>query len=347
MKDKIINILIFSLAILSAGAVAFLFVKYLLPVLLPFIIAWIVAMITRSPSEKLAGRMKMPSKVTHLITALVSTLIIVSLAVFLVWQATAALWRLLTDLGQGDKIYEIFNSILSPTGPIFSLIPEEMASRITESLGSLLSGALSYVASGVTRLVGAVPTAFLFLLVTVISLVYFSLDYDRITAAIASILPERVSSRLTGIRDGVISVVGKYLRSYALILLITYITVFLGLTLLKVQNSPLIAMFIALLDILPVIGVGTVLVPWSIFELAMGNKFLGIGLLLLFVVNAIIRQLSEPKIVGKSLNIHPLLSLGAIYLGYALFGFAGVLILPLIAVGLSAVLKNNSATKVD
>ena len=152
---------------------------------------------------------------------------------------------------------------------------------------------------------------------------------------------------MSDIRHGLISVMGKYIRSYGLILLITYCIIFIGLSLLRVEHSPIIALLIAFLDILPVIGVGTVLVPGSVISLALGNKFLGIGLILLFVVNAVLRQLIEPKIVGKSLNLHPLVSLAAIYLGYAIFGFMGLFILPLVAVAVSAVLKDNSTAKID
>ena len=105
-------------------------------------------------------------------------------------------------------------------------------------------------------------------------------------------------------------------------------------------------MLIALLDLLPVIGVGTVLIPWGIFALATGNKILGIGLILLFVANTVIRQFAEPRIVGKSLNLHPLITLMAIYIGYALFGFIGVFILPVIAVSISAMLNGNNTTEI-
>ena len=144
-----------------------------------------------------------------------------------------------------------------------------------------------------------------------------------------------------------ITILKKYILSYSLIMLITYLTLLGGFLLLGVDHAPIIALFIAALDILPILGVGTVLVPWSIFELVMGNRFLGIGLIILFVVNAIIRQLTEPKIVGKSLNMHPIITLMMIYVGYALFGFLGMIILPIISVILGSILKQDNSAKVD
>ena len=127
---------------------------------------------------------------------------------------------------------------------------------------------------------------------------------------------------------------------------ITYLTIFAGLTLLGVEHAALIALFVALLDLLPVIGVGTVIIPWSIIEIATDNKFVGIGLLVLFVVHTVIRQLAEPKIVGKSLDLHPIVTLILLYVGYALFGIAGLILLPVLAVSLTVALRGDKATEI-
>ena len=225
-------------------------------------------------------------------------------------------------------------------------LPPEMAMRISDALSGIVDKGLSVVAGWVTSLAGSLPQTFLFLLVTLISIVYFALDYDKISSLLLSKLPTKATEKIGRIRASFISVIKKYIFSYSLIMLITYFVILTGLWILGVEHGPLIALFIALLDILPVLGVGTVLIPWSIIELALGNRFLGIGLILLFVVNAVIRQLAEPRIVGKSLDMHPIFTLLMIYVGYALFGLVGVLILPVAAVSISAVLKGNKAADV-
>ena len=347
MKDKIYNILIFSLALLAGGAVAYILLKYLLPLLAPFIIAWLVVTATNGASESLSAKLKIPKKIVRLVASLTLVLVL-SLAIgLLVWQSISAMWRFLSDIGEGEGILGLVEKLFSSDRPLLgSLVPKEIADHIGSSLDSLISSATSALASGATKLIGGLPTVFLFLIVTIISIIYLALDYDGIRSFILGLLPKKLSSRMSDIRHGLISVMGKYIRSYGLILLITYCIILIGLSLLRVEHSPIIALLIAFLDILPVIGVGTVLVPWSVISLALGNRFLGIGLLLLFIVNAVLRQLIEPKILGKSLNLHPLVSLGAIYLGYAIFGFMGLFILPLVAVAVSAVLKNNSTAKI-
>ena len=132
-----------------------------------------------------------------------------------------------------------------------------------------------------------------------------------------------------------------------MIFLLTFCVMLVGFLLLGISKAPLVALIVAFLDILPVIGVGTVLLPWSIFLFATGDLVTGVGLVILFLVNTVVRQIAEPKIVGKNLGIHPVLSLALIYVGYALFGFAGLLITPLIAVALGFLIEKNDTSKVN
>ncbi|MBO5879672.1 MAG: AI-2E family transporter, partial [Clostridia bacterium] len=99
---------------------------------------------------------------------------------------------------------------------------------------------------------------------------------------------------------------------------------------------------VAVLDLLPLIGVGTVLVPWSIFEFVLGNTGRGIGLIVLLVAHELIRQFAEPRIIGKNLGVHPIISLILLYVGYGAFGFFGILLVPLFAIVLNILLNKFS-----
>lgn len=347
MKDNITRFAILSVGILSFGIIFLAFFKYIFPVILPFGIAWIVAAATASPSRALSKRIKAPEKIIRLVMSVVGTLILAFALFFLAWRIIAAVWSFLSDIGQGNRLYDLLTSLFSSEPPMLrGVFPPELASRISEAVGKLISSALTLIAEAVTSLAGAVPQFFFFILVTLISLVYFALDYDRINAFVVSVLPDRAVRVLRRTRDAILTVIKKYILSYSLIMLITYVILLTGFWLLRVDHAMILALLIAILDVLPVLGVGTVLVPWSIFELVTGNKFLGIGLILLFIVTATVRQISEPKIVGKSLNLHPIITLMMLYVGYALFGFAGLLVLPLIAVVISTLLKRDNAAKV-
>ena len=348
MKEKISRYALISVGILSSIVLLFAFVEYLIPVIMPFLIAWLVAAITASPARKLSLKIKAPERVIRLIMSLMITIILFALTVIIVWQGAIAVWRFLSDIDEGSKLYEFLNALLSSDAPLLGEhLPEGLAEGVRRALGELISGGLGLLAELITSLAGALPGFFLFIIVTLISLVYFSLDYDKIKGFFKSFLPDKAINVMTKIKEGIIFVIKKYILSYSLILLITYFILLIGLGILGVNHVAVVALFIALLDILPVIGVGTVLLPWGIFELATANKFLGIGLITLFVFNAIIRQFIEPKIVGRSLDIHPIATLMMIYVGYALFGLVGMLILPIIIVSLCAVLKSDNSAKVD
>ena len=139
----------------------------------------------------------------------------------------------------------------------------------------------------------------------------------------------------------------KYVRSYSILMLITFVIMLIGFLILRVENAFLIALVVSLLDVLPLIGVGTVLVPWSIFQLLFGTASRGIGLIVLFVLNEIVRQFTEPRIVGKNLGIHPVISLLLLYVGYSVLGFAGLLLTPLVSVLLNVLFNKNNSTKID
>jgi predicted PurR-regulated permease PerM len=123
-----------------------------------------------------------------------------------------------------------------------------------------------------------------------------------------------------------------------------FVILLIGFLILGVKYAILLAVIFALLDMLPLIGIGILMIPWGFFEIIFGNTGLGIGILVLFAVAEITRNLIEPKIVGKNLGIHPILTLVLLYASYSLFGIFGLLLIPFLSVILNIALnKNNSA----
>ena len=119
------------------------------------------------------------------------------------------------------------------------------------------------------------------------------------------------------------NILGKYLKAYALIMLITFTEMAVGLSILGVNGAIPIAAFTAVVDVLPVLGTGGIVIPWGLFNLVRGNLFLGFGLLVLYVVITFIRQAVEPRLVGQQIGLHPIVVL-CMYAGLKLFGVVGV-----------------------
>ena len=112
-------------------------------------------------------------------------------------------------------------------------------------------------------------------------------------------------------------------------MVITFIELLIGLFILRIDYALLLSAVIALLDMLPIIGTGTVLVPWSIYEFISGDLYIGVGLLILYLIITVFRNIIEPRIIGKQMGLHPLIALISVFIGLKLMGFIGIFLLPL------------------
>jgi sporulation integral membrane protein YtvI len=347
MKEKISGFANASIGLLSFLILLFIFAEYILPVILPFLIAWLISAITSKPARNLSKRIKVPEKIIRLMMSIFLTLSVAGGLGLILWSIVDAVWRFLSDLGEGNRLYDLLTAIFSAEIPFLKdTIPDELSAGVKGALKTALGEIFSAMASGATLVAGALPQAFFVLLITIISLVYFSLDYDRVNGFVKSILPDRITVMIADLKNGVIKVIKKYLISYSLILFMTFVIMLTGFLILRIEHALLLSIIVAFLDILPIIGVGTVIIPWAIVEFAIGDGSLAVGLLVLFVVNAIIRQLAEPKIIGKNLDLHPIATLILLYVGYSLFGFVGLIVLPVIVLSIGVVLKGDNATEI-
>ena len=125
-----------------------------------------------------------------------------------------------------------------------------------------------------------------------------------------------------------------------MIITITFIELSIGLSIVRVENAITIALLIACVDILPVLGTGGIVIPWIFIELFKGNIPLAIGLTIIYVTITVVRNIIEPKIVGQQVGLHPIIMLVCIFIGARLFGFLGIFALPIMVI----ILKNLNDT---
>lgn len=180
------------------------------------------------------------------------------------------------------------------------------------------------------RFLGKLPLfliGFLFLLMSSFAIL---LDYDHIMAFLFRQFPAALRPKLLACRTFCTTTVFRLARAYGTILVVTFLELWVGLFALRVSGAWKIAAGIALLDLLPVLGSGLVLIPWGILQLLMGHKALGIGLLLLYGVITVVRNLIEPQILGEELGLPWIITLTAMFLGLRLFGIIGMMGMPLL-----------------
>jgi len=214
--------------------------------------------------------------------------------------------------------------------------------NVTKSLGDAVVNVSKQVVTWVTTSTLKAPRFLLNLLIMVISTIFMTVDFPRIQAFVMRQLSERWRTLLHNARIQLGRTLWSYVRSYAIILTITFVEIFLGLSIIGMENAAGIAVAIAIFDILPVVGSGLILLPWTIYTLMSGNYAVGIGLAVLYVVVIIVRQIMEPKIVGDRVGLHPLVTLLAMVLGTYLFGGIGLLGLPITLALLHALNKEGA-----
>ena len=339
--------------IVALAALYFIF-RYALGIFLPFIIAWALALMTEPLSRRLSERLKISKKlcaavITSLLLALIFTLLTLAFD-RLVFEAQRLLSWLAEDSARlGESIASFFDKITSIGNKrvplIENLMKIEQFREVWENIDKVVASAISEMVSALTRgIPGAMintlsrlPSLFLFLIVTVISCFYFSLDLERINAAFVSIFPVKWQERLPKIKKRMGDTAVKYVRAYLLLLFLTFSELLVGFWLIGVPYPLLIAFLVALVDILPVLGVGSVLLPWAAIEIFISKDlFTGIGLIIIYVIVTVIRQISEPKVVAGSLGLHPLVTIIAMYTGFKIFGILGMIAGPMVALAIKS-----------
>lgn len=333
-KEKWAKTLVISAYIILGGAVVYLFFGRLLSLLLPFIFALLVAAVIQGPAKSLCARTALPFKLCAVLLVL-AVIFFLGFVVFLLGnQLISEAQRLFEGLSRNSEqilrsASELLNSMEQKMPFIYDHIdPQVVKGSVTEVLKNLISTLSSALASMLTAFVSSLPDIGLFFAVFVISCFYFAADFGTISRCLKCLPQKTVQKRILFIVDKLKGVGLSYLKAYAIILLITFAQLFVGFLLLDINYATTLAIVIALLDMLPIIGTGTVLIPWALVLLMMGRLAKGIGLLVLFGVITLVREFAEPKIIGSSMGLHPLATLIAMYAGYKLFGIFGLLILP-------------------
>ena len=169
------------------------------------------------------------------------------------------------------------------------------------------------------------------LIFTVISSFFFTLDYETVVAFILRQFQPETQAMVVEVVSSAKIVTWKILRVYALLMTITFLELYAGFTILRIPMAAPTAFLVAVVDILPVLGTGTVLIPWGLLMLILGDTSLGVGILVLYLIITVVRQSLEPKIIGSQVGLHPIITLLCIFAGAQLIGVVGIFAFPVMA----------------
>lgn len=320
-------------------AISYFAVKYLLGSLLPFIIAYLIVSVSSETIEKLTfGKLKKKTA-SIIFTLLIVTILAVIIYLILSGIISEAIRlytrinnsEMLSDLGtKADEYFRSFDES-SLTYKIYSTLSDYL-SKDTELFEKLSSEYLPKAISFLMGFISFFPSAIIFIFVLFISLFYIGYDYDKITDFLCLQLSDRMLETISETKEILFSTVKELFKSYFLLTFITFIQLLIGFIILETDYAFILAATICFIDLLPILGTGTVLFPWSAICFLLGDYKRAVGLLVLYAVISIFRQVAEPKIVGANLGLSPLLSLISIFMGFRLFGFWGLIIFPIIMI---------------
>lgn len=307
--------------------------KFLLKYLFPFVIALCVASLMQRPAERISQKIRLRKGTCAAVLSAVLYIAVAAAMIFIIFKIFKFTGNALSSLsGFSEQASELMLQIQNAFTRIFRDISPEMQqagktvfANIFSSIAERLSGFLSDTAASIVK------TAPSFLFSSVVALAatcYIAKDFDGLVGFIKELISEKTVHTVSRVKNIFKTCILKMMTGYLILMLLTYIELLFGLFVLRVKNAVLIAFIIAVIDILPVLGAGAVLLPWGMLNIIVGNTGFGIGIMALYLCITVIRNFAEPKIVGSKTGINPLFILLTMFLGLKLFGFAGLIILP-------------------
>ena len=336
------------------AALLYILFKYAMGAILPFAVAYIVSFLINPivlATSRITG---IPRKLCAAIYVTLVITVLFAAASFGVYRLFSEIEGFISDgNGLNQAVSVVWDMVASASDrlDIAVLVDlSDMGKSLHELVAEIEKNAVNYIASAIPGLLSGVvsraPSIFIGCFVTIMSCYYFCADGEVISGKIKKAIPQRYRESVESFVALVKTAFKRYIKAYFVLMLITFCEVYIGLLILRVKYALLIAVGVAIVDILPFFGAGTVLVPWAIVCFLAGDVRLGLGLVILYGVITVVRQITEPAVMGSSIGLHPAVSLFSMYMGFKLFGLLGMILGPMAAFILSEILGKGSSEKI-
>lgn len=326
----IVNILI-SLVILL---LCIFLVPKLVLFFMPFVIGWIISCIANPLVVFLERKLKIKRK-AGTVVVIVCVIAAVSglgygLGVVL-WRQVSGFVEEIPEMWEAvkqdfDHLGVLINQYIGVRAPKFADALNDLGNTIGEMITDLPKSLNFSTFEGMGSMVGNIAGVIISIIMCMLSAYFFIADRDWITAFVDRVLPENITRKYDVFASSLKQAVGGYFKAQFRIEIWMYVLLLVGLTVLNVRYSLLIALLMAFLDFLPFFGTGIVLVPWAVVTLIGGNYLRAVGFLVIWGAGQLFRQLIQPKIMGESIGMEPIPTLFLLFIGYRVAGVGGMLI---------------------
>lgn len=315
---------------------------------MPFLIAFIISVMVEPAIRILSKKAKCTRKMSAIIVLVIVFAIIVGLLI----------WGIAVLIDEGSSLLSSLNYYIDEgynyiIGYIDKFefdelqISEEVGTIIKNSTGNLLENLSRWLTSFLTSMISmisSVATVGIYIVITILATYFICADRMFILDQLEHHFPKEWVKKISKSIKKIITLLGGYLKAQVILIVMNFILVLIGLFVfdfsgLNVSYPLLMALFIAFADALPIVGSGTVLIPWAIICGMEGDINLAIALIVLYIIITIVRQLMEPKVVSNQIGIHPIFTLIAMYTGYKIMGISGLLIGPIVLIILKPIFE--------
>lgn len=341
---RIINIVLIILGIYLGIKLAIFY--------MPFLIAFVISLIIEPAIRFFMNKTKLNRKTSSIIIFIIVFAIIIGLVT----------WAIISLISESTNLLQMLNLYISKA---YTQVQESISKLSIEKLSVSkdiinmfrntsqeilvkLSNWMTQFLTNLIEIITSIPAIAIYVVITIMSLYFMCTDKIYMLDLLEHHMPQKWIRKLgKHIREITFSL-GGYLKAEATLILISFIISVIGLYLLKIIGMDikyplLIALAIGFVDALPILGSGTVMVPWAIISALNGNLKLGISIIVLWIIMSVVRQFLEPKIVSGKIGIHPIFTLIAMYTGFKLIGVMGMLVGPIVLI----ILKSIFAKEID
>ncbi|MFT9485969.1 MAG: sporulation integral membrane protein YtvI [Tepidibacillus sp.] len=318
---------------------------YVFPHFIPFIFAYLFALMLEPINLWLMKMTKLKRSIAVNITYFLFLGTFSWLVYMIVTRISIEMVNLIQYIQKNIPNIQLwFFHIYRQTQDVIQMLPTEVSTQINQSFTQFINDLanmdlLSTIGTQTYNITTAIPNYFITLILFFVSLFLISLNLPYINRKFFSYFKKESKAKLEIILKDIRVATFGFLHAQVILSSITYIISLIGLVLLNVGYASAIALLIVVVDILPILGTGSVLMPWAIFSITKGNTLLGIGLIVLFIVITVVRRVIEPKILGERIGLDPLTTLISIWVGFKVLGILGVFLGPLLLILYKALVK--------
>lgn len=310
-------------------AAAFITFYLIIPYILPFVLGTLIALVLQPVINYSEKKFKFKRSIAGLISVLIIFAAVTAIIVLIIVNIIGELISLSAFLpGIVSDFVEKGNTFLDIAAAYYNTIDPRIIESAKGITNQIFSGSFTIaflIINFIINVIKSLPQFLMVILFTFLTAIYVSIDLPKIKSKIMSYFNKEDSSKVRNIVSHANSMLGNYIKAYLILISVTFVITYIGMSILGLEYALLLSIITGIADLLPILGPGTILIPLGIGNIIGANYTKGIGLIILYILAVIIRQVIEPKIVSSSLGIYPLAIIIAIFIGLKAYGFIGMI----------------------